>query len=183
MSTDEIINEDSEKNVDKAQENPVGEVTETIEAENKSNEKDWKTEYDKLDDTYKRLYAEFDNFRKRTSKERIDLIKTAGSDVAKAMLPVLDDMERAIANFDNSDVDALKQGITLIFTKLKSTLSEKGVQEFSPIGELFNPDVHEALTQIPSPSEDQKGKIMDVVEKGYKIHDTVIRYPKVVVTI
>ena len=131
-----------------------------------------------LNDKHLRLFAEFENFKKRTAKERMDLYKTAGESVLTALLPVLDDFERSIkANQKQED-----EGVVLIYNKLKSILETKGLKAMEdPVGQELNTDYHEAITNIPAPSDDMKGKIIDVVEKGYFLNEKVIRYAKVVV--
>jgi molecular chaperone GrpE len=132
-------------------------------------------------DKYLRLFAEFENFKKRTSKERIELFKTAGQDVMIALLPVVDDFDRAIKEADKSKNSPEFEGFRLISNKLVESLKSKGLEPVSvEIGETFDSEVHEAITQIPS-GDDQKGKIIDVIEKGYKLGDKILRYPKVVV--
>ncbi len=131
---------------------------------------------------YVRLSAEFDNYRKRTLKEKSELLKMAGEDIIKSILPVIDDFERAIETMDNTgEVDALKEGVTLIYTKLLNVLESKGLKEIQAINEEFDTDYHEAVTKIPAPDEKQKGKVVDVVQKGYTLNSKVIRYSKVVV--
>lgn len=133
-------------------------------------------------DKFLRLFAEFENFRKRTAKERIDLFKTAGEDVMKSLLPVLDDFDRAYAEISKADENELLKGVELIKNKLTDTLKQKGLTAIEvKQGDSFNADDHEAVTQIPAPSGDLKGKIIDVIEKGYKLGDKVIRFPKVVI--
>ncbi|MBL7917073.1 MAG: nucleotide exchange factor GrpE [Bacteroidia bacterium] len=150
--------------------------------ENQANNNDLTAKYNELNDKYLRLYSEFDNFRKRTIKEKSDILKTANEDVLKAILPVIDDFERAIkANENVSDVQAIKEGVQLIYNKLKSTTSQKGLVAFETKGEVFNDDLMEAITHIPAPSDDAKGKVVDELEKGYKLGDKVIRFAKVVV--
>ena len=135
-----------------------------------------------LKDKYTRLFAEFDNFRKRTAKERIEMLKTASGDVIKEMLPVLDDFDRAAkANEASEDINTVKEGFNLIHHKLKHSLEVKGLKPMDSIGQPFDTEYHEAITNIPAPSEDMKGKVVDVVEKGYFINDAVLRYAKVVV--
>lgn len=132
-------------------------------------------------DKFLRLFAEFENYKKRTSKERIELFKTAGQEVLQAMLPVLDDFDRAWAQISKSDDEALVKGVELIQEKLKSTLISKGLEQVEiATGDVFNADFAEAITQIPA-GDDLKGKIVDVVEKGYKLGDKIIRFPKVVI--
>jgi len=144
---------------------------------------DPQVQIDALNDKYLRLYAEFDNYKRRTAKERIELFKTANADVIKSMLSVLDDFDRAKKSMEIAkDIEAVKEGIQLIHHKLKSTLQSQGLTEMeSLVGKAFDTDLHEAITNVPAPSEDLKGKVMDEVEKGYLLNDKVIRYAKVVV--
>ena len=133
-------------------------------------------------DKFLRLFAEFENYKRRTTKERIDLFKTANQEVLQAMLPVLDDFDRALVEISKSDDELLLKGVELIHEKLKSTLVSKGLEEVEVrTGDAFNADYAEAITQIPAPSDNLKGKIVDVLEKGYKLGDKIIRYPKVVI--
>ena len=132
-------------------------------------------------DKYLRLFAEFENYKRRTSKERIELFKTANQEVLLAMLPVLDDFDRAIVEINKSDDELLTKGVELIHEKLKSTLVAKGLEQVDlKAGDAFDADFAEAITQIPAPSDKLKGKIVDVLEKGYKLGDKIIRFPKVV---
>jgi len=148
-------------------------VSDSKELENKVNE---------LNDKYLRLYSEFDNYRRRTVKERSDLIKTASEDVLKALLPIIDDFERAIkANESAEDINAIKEGVHLIYNKLKNVSTQKGLVPFESLGEVFNPDLMEAITHVPAADETQKGKVIDDLEKGYKLGDKVIRFAKVVI--
>lgn len=141
-----------------------------------------KDELAKEKDKFMRLFAEFENYKKRTNKERIDLFKTAGQDIIQSLLPVLDDFDRAYAEIAKTDEKDLLKGVELIKNKLNNTLKTKGLEVVDlKAGDDFNADIHEAITQIPVPSEDLKGKIVDVVEKGYKLGDRVIRFPKVVI--
>ena len=134
-----------------------------------------------LNDKYIRLYSEFDNFRKRTAKEKIELIQSGGEDIFKSVLPVLDDFERAIkSNAETNDINAVKDGVNLIYNKFKSTLTQKGLAEMNSLGEHFNADIHEAITSIPAPSEEMKGKVVDELEKGYNLNGKIIRFAKVV---
>lgn len=140
-----------------------------------------KAKYAELNDKYLRLFSEFDNFRKRTAKEKLDLTVTASENVIKDILPVLDDFERALQNMEKNGNEADLQGVTLIFNKLKDTLKKKGLEEIEAMGVEFNTDEHEALTMIPAPEEDKKGKVLDVIQKGYKLNGKVIRFARVVV--
>lgn len=133
-------------------------------------------------DKYLRLFAEFENYKKRTTKERIELYRTAGQDIIVSLLPVLDDFERGLAEIKKVKEKELLKGMTLINDKLSSTLTQKGLELVeAKAGDVFDADLHEAITQIPAPSDDLKGKIIDVIEKGYKLGDKIIRYPKVVI--
>lgn len=135
-----------------------------------------------LKDKHLRLFSEFDNYRKRTTKERIELFKTANSDLIQELLPVLDDFDRAMNSFEEAqDADAVKEGVQLIHNKLKSTLEKKGLQCMDSQDKDFDTDYHEAITEIPAPSEDLKSKVVKVVEKGYTLNEKVIRFAKVVV--
>ena len=141
-----------------------------------------RAEIGSLKDKYLRQVAEFDNFRKRTAKERMELIQTAGRDVIASLLEVMDDCERAekqIAN--NQELSATKEGLQLVFQKLRNTLQAKGLKAMESTGQEFNPDMHEAITEIPAPSEELKGKVIDEIEKGYYLNDKIIRFAKVVV--
>lgn len=139
-------------------------------------------EFEREKDRYLRLFAEFENYKKRTSRERIEMFKTAGEDVMVSMLPILDDFERALKEIEKNEDDNHFKGVELINNKLRETLKTKGLQlmEVKP-GDTFDADSHEAITQIPAPNAKLKGKIIDVVEKGYTLGDKIIRYPKVVI--
>lgn len=133
-------------------------------------------------DKYLRLSAEFDNYRKRTLKEKAELIKNGGEKAISAILPILDDLERALQNMQKADdVKAMYEGIDLIYQKFLKGLSQEGLQKMDPVGEAFDTDYHEAVALVPAPSEDQKGKVLDCVQTGYKLNDKVIRHAKVVV--
>lgn len=157
-------------------------VPETIQLVNEDKINELQSKVDELNDKYLRLYSEFDNFRKRTAKEKIELIQTAGENIFKIMLPVIDDFERAIkSNADITDPKVISDGVNLIYNKLKNTLSQKGLEEMKSIGEPFNTDLHEAITNIPAPSEELKGKVIEELEKGYSLNGKVIRFAKVVI--
>ncbi len=137
---------------------------------------------DTLNDKYLRLFAEFDNYKRRTQKERVDLLQTAGKDVVISLLPVLDDFERALKATENTtEVDAIREGILLIQTKLNNILSQKGLKPIESLNTVFDTDLHEAITNIPAPTDKLKGKVVDELEKGYTLNDKVIRFAKVVV--
>tara|TARA_R110002049_G_scaffold168526_3_gene335063 strand:- start:1472 stop:2023 length:552 start_codon:yes stop_codon:yes gene_type:complete len=177
---------DIEKNIEKDQvetsDTQTAEVEEQV-IEEKTVEEKLQNELQREKEKFLRLFAEFENYKKRTSRERIEFFSTASEDVMKALLPVLDDFERALAHIeDDKEAEELRKGVLLIYQKLVNTLEQKGLK---PIiiekGDEFNADDHEAITQIPAPSDDLKGKIIDVVEKGYKLGDKIIRFPKVVI--
>ncbi len=166
----------------------VNEARQNQKDENEGNENDASAE-DKLkeelalaNDKFLRLYAEFDNYKRRTSKERVELLQTAGKDVIVSLLPVLDDFERASRAIENAkDVASVKEGVSLVYNKLKNLLAQKGLKEMVSKGEVFDADIHEAVTNIPAPTDVMKGKIVDVLEEGYLLNDKVIRFAKVVV--
>lgn len=149
-------------------------VTDSLEALQK--------EYDKLSDSHLRLMAEFDNYRKRTLKEKSELIKSGGEGIVCNMLPVIDDFERAMQNIRSTeDVDALAEGVELIYNKFISFLAQQGVKPIEAVGKTFDTECFEAIATIPAPEEDLKGKILDCVQTGYIMHEKVIRHAKVVV--
>lgn len=154
------------------------EVKEEVKEEKIEN---FEEKFNELNDKYLRLYSEYDNYRKRTANEKIELIKTAAEGTILALLPILDDFERALPTMENAEDKTHYGGVMLIYNKLKRTLEQKGLEEIKAVGEQFNTDEHEALTQIPAPSEDMKDKVIDVVQKGYKLNGKVIRYARVVV--
>jgi molecular chaperone GrpE len=133
-------------------------------------------------DKYLRLYAEFDNFKRRTAKERIELNQTAGKEVIQSLLEVLDDCDRAEKQLQSGqNADLTREGVQLVFHKLRSALLQRGLKEMDSIGKEFNPDIHEAITELPAPSPNLRGKIIDQVDKGYYLNDKIIRFAKVVV--
>ena len=152
---------------------PVGEDAELVKI---------KVELEEVKDKYLRKVAEFDNYKRRSAKERIELIQTAGRDVITDMLDVLDDCDRAQKQLDNSDnPGAIKEGVMLVFNKLRNTLQSRGVKAMETINKEFNPDLHDAVTEIAAPKEELKGKIIDELMKGYYLNDKIIRHAKVVV--
>ncbi len=179
-----IENNQAEQDVENTQgettndtENAPAEIVEEVSVEEKLRQ-----ENSALNDKYLRLFAEFDNYKRRTQKERVELLQTAGKDVVVSMLPVLDDFERALKATENAtEVEAIREGVMLVQTKLKSILSQKGLKELESINTVFDTDIHEAITKIPAPSDDLKGKVVDELEKGYTLNDKVIRFAKVVV--
>jgi len=174
--------ENTSENTAENVENTDAPIAETERAPELSAEEKLQAEVQQLNDKYLRLYAEFDNYKRRTQKERVELLQTAGKDVIVSLLPVLDDFDRALKAMETAaDVAPVKEGILLVSTKLKNTLAQKGLKDVESISQPFNTDFHEAITNIPAPSDDLKGKVIDEVEKGYTLNDNVIRFAKVVV--
>ena len=172
-TADQELADTQSENVEKEPVEPVIElsVEEKLQLENTA-----------LNDKYLRLFAEFDNYKRRTQKERVELLQTAGKDVVVSLLPVLDDFERALKATENAtEVTAIREGVMLVQTKLKSILSQKGLKELESLHTVFDTDIHEAITKIPAPNDDLKGKVVDELEKGYTLNDKVIRFAKVVV--
>ncbi|MEZ5173231.1 MAG: nucleotide exchange factor GrpE [Bacteroidia bacterium] len=146
------------------------------------NDEGWKKKFEDVNDKYLRLYSEFDNFRKRSAREKIDFVKTASADIFSAILPVLDDFDRASKAMEQSnDIAVVKEGMNLIHQKFWNILNQKGLEPLDAMGKDFDPDFYEAITSIPAADADQKGKVVDVVEKGYTLNGKVIRFAKVVV--
>lgn len=167
-----------EKEVKNEQEMNQEEVNETPEQKEPTAE----DKFNELNEKYIRIHAEFDNYRKRTNKEKLDLISTANSGVLTDLLPIFDDFERAIANNDSvEDIESIREGFKLIFNKFKGTLESKGLKPMEVDGQDFDSELHEAIANIPAPSKKLKGKVIEAVEKGYYLNDKVIRYAKVVV--
>ena len=163
--------QDTDKVAESAEQTPPTDTTAKLQAE-----------LAELKDKYLRLYSDFDNFRKRTAKEKLDLISTASEGVLQTLLPIMDDVERAEGIFDSAENNLVeKDGIVLIFNKFKNTLTARGLKPMEAKGVSFDADLHESIAQFPAPSEDLKGKVIDVVEKGYYLNDKVIRFAKVVV--
>ncbi|WP_264510382.1 nucleotide exchange factor GrpE [Flavobacterium sp. N1719] len=182
MNTENTGNQNPELENELNPETPTTDTPEVEAAEELTVEQQLEEQLAQEKDKFLRLFAEFENYKKRTTKERIDLFKTANQEVLQAMLPVLDDFDRAMQQISKSEDEALVKGVELIHEKLKSTLVAKGLEHVElKAGDEFNADFAEAITQIPAPSADLKGKIVDVIEKGYKLGDKIIRFPKVVI--
>lgn len=166
--------------INKAESNETNEVD--VENEEQDQEAELKEELQKEKDKFLRLFAEFENFKRRTSKERIELFKTANQDVLTALLPVLDDFDRGLNEIRKANDKNLLKGVELIYSKFKDTLNRNGLEEMEvKQGDTFNADLHEAVTQIPAPDAKLKGKIVEVIEKGYRLGgERIVRYPKVV---
>lgn len=164
------------------EEKPVSDKKTTENKEVKTEVEELKEALEKEKERNLRLFAEFENYKKRTTKERMELFKTAGQEVLTAMLPIVDDFDRAVAEINKSENPSVFDGILLINNKFRETLKSKGLTVIDvKTGDIFNADNHEAITQIPAPTEELKGKIIDVVEKGYSLGDKILRYPKVVI--
>lgn len=178
MGKNEKVEELNEELTD----NTEQETASAQEVEEKTQEEVLQEELAKEKDKFLRLFAEFENFKKRTSKERIELFKTAGQEVITALLPVLDDFDRALKELSKSKDTEMFKGVELIDAKLRETLKSKGLEQIEvAAGDTFDAEVHEAITQIPAPDKKMKGKIIDVIEKGFKLGERIIRHPKVVV--
>lgn len=135
-----------------------------------------------LKDKYLRLAAEFENYKRRTVKEKLNMMGTAAKDTLSALLPVMDDFDRAKKNAeDESSTEPFSEGVMMVYNKLSNTLQQKGMKPMESTGEVFDPELHEAITEIPAPTEEMKGKVIDTVEKGYYLNDTILRHAKVVV--
>ena len=180
----------SQEQVESAEAQTVDPSEENTKASSKKKDKNEDDAQDKIEaelkqekDKFLRLFAEFENYKRRTAKERIELFATASEDVMKTLLPVVDDFERALTHLKGHEgADELNKGVDLIYQKLLKTLEQKGLKAIEiENGDPFDADKHEAVTQIPAPSDDLKGKIIDVIEKGYKLGDKIIRFPKVVI--
>lgn len=170
--TDNIADTTSGTNTENQQQNEPSKVY---------TEEEYQLKVNELNDKYLRLYSEFDNFRKRTLREKIDLSRTASEEVIKDLLPVLDDFDRAMASMQTTEqIEAVKEGVQLIHSKMRAIFTSKGLQEIKSIGEEFNTDFHEAITSIPAPSDELKNKVVDEIQKGYMLNDKVIRFSKVV---
>jgi molecular chaperone GrpE len=162
----------------------TAENSEQIETKTEEQAIDYEQKYHEINDKYLRLSAEYDNFRKRSLKEKMDLIKTAGEDILLNILPVMDNFERGLKSINNNLSDegkAIIEGVELIYNKFKEFLQQRGVKEIDALGKAFDTDLHEAITKIPVEQEDMKGKVIDVLEKGYMMHEKVIRFSKVVI--
>ena len=180
MSKEKINEEQENQNTEQLNEEQVENSSEEQVEEQK--ELTWEDKYNEINDKFVRLYAEFDNYRRRTNKERIELISTASTGVVKDMIPVLDDFDRALANNEKSDdIKAVKEGFVLVSTKFRSILEGKGLKAMESKGKPFDSELHEAIANIPAPEKKLKGKVVDDVEKGYLLNDKVIRFAKVVV--
>ena len=184
-SEEENIKDQVEEILDEAIEEADGKAenstNENGQDEKASEKEQLKADLEKEKDKFLRLFAEFENYKRRTSKERVELFKTASQDVMVSMLPVLDDFDRALNEIKKAKDKELLKGVELISNKFKETLRSKGLEQMEiKEGDTFDPEIHEAITQIPAPKDKLKGKIVDVVEKGYKLGDRIIRYPKVV---
>lgn len=162
--------------------NHPDDVEATTDEKSETKEDSAEAKINELNDRYLRLYSEFENFRRRSSKEKLTLLETASFDVIKSLLPVLDDMERAIkSNETIEDINSVKEGFTLVYNKLQKTLESKGLKPMDALEKPFDVDYHEALTKIPAPTEELKGKVVDVLEKGYMVNDKIVRFAKVVI--
>jgi len=179
---EEVFHEEELLQEEEGQTSGEADSTQEEMTEERSEEEVLKEELGKEKDKFLRLFAEFENYKKRTTRERMELYKTAGQEVISALLPVLDDFDRAVREIDRSEDTELFKGVTLIQNKFRDTLMGKGLEEIEVLpGDTFDAEIHEAVTQIPAPEKKLQGKVVDVIEKGYKLGDRIIRHPKVVV--
>lgn len=179
---EEIKNKEEQKDVNQA--SAIDEEQSLPDAEKSESTPEAKLEVELSEarDKYLRLYSDFENYKKRVMRDRIELTKMAGADIFLAILPVMDDMERAIkAMNEKAEAEGIKEGLNLIYNKLKSTTEAKGLKAMDSIGKVFDADIHDAITNAPAPSNDMKGKVLDEIEKGYYLNDKVIRHAKVIV--
>lgn len=180
--SDDDMNTENVTNNQEEEINATPDSDNVSESEENGQEADWEKKYNELNDSHLRLHADFDNFRRRTIKEKSELIKTAGEKVIVDLLPILDDFERALENIKStSENESTTQGIELIYNKFVSFLLKNGVKKMDVIGQPFDMEKHEALTTIPAESDDMKDKIVDCIQPGYEMGDKVIRFPKVIV--
>lgn len=185
LEKQEIIDHESESQTqqkEKEQDAQTDQDQETAAETPLSEEEQLKKSLANEQDKFLRLFAEFENYKKRTSKERVDLFKTANQEVIVAMLPVVDDFERALKELSKDESSDLFKGVSLIQNKFWGVLKNKGLEEVAvKAGDVFDSELHDAITQIPAPDKKMKGKIIDVIEKGFQLGDKIIRHPKVVV--
>lgn len=176
MNTEETLHTEEQEPTQATEAAEIAQETEVTPVEK------LEAEITELKDKYLRLYADFENFRRRTAKEKLELISSANEELMKAVLPVVDDFERAMSSFETvTEIAPLKEGVGLIYHKFSKTLESRGLKPMVAKGEKFDADLHESITQFPAPSDDLKGKVIDEVEKGYFLNEKVIRYAKVVV--
>lgn len=184
MSKEKKINQDKIEKETEINEQDSQNIEKDLESESTEKVEDLGQKLIEMNDKYLRLYSDFENYRKRTSKEKLDMIKFASEDTIKDLLPIIDDFERAIEDIENQDVpETTKEGFRLIYSKLMNTLTQKGVKPINAKGELFDENIHEAITQIPAQCDEDKGRVIDEITKGYFMFDKVIRFSKVVVAI
>src|SRR5690554_474048 len=184
MSKEKKSNQDKIEKETEINEQDSQSIEKDLESESTEKVEDLGQKLIEMNDKYLRLYSDFENYRKRTSKEKLDMIKYASEDTIKDLLPIIDDYERAMEDIDNQDIsDTTKEGLRLIYSKLMNTLTQKGVKPINAKGELFDENIHEAITQIPAQCDEDKGRVIDEITKGYFMFDKVIRFSKVVVAI
>ncbi len=185
QNEEQAVQDEQTQNTAESAENatPENEEEQSIEEQQEDEITLLKKQLQEANDKYLRLYSDFENFRRRNSKEKLDLMQNAGSELVKELLPVVDDFERANAsNLEAKEIDAIKEGFELIYNKLSNTLKNKGLKPMATeAGDDFDTDKHEAITNIPAPKPELKGKVVDIIEKGYLFNDKVLRYAKVVV--
>ena len=184
MSKEKKSNQDNIEKATEIKEQDSQNIEKNLESESTEKVEDLGQKLIEMNDKYLRLYSDFENYRKRTSKEKLDMIKYASEDTIKDLLPIIDDYERAMEDIENQDIsDTTKEGLKLVYSKLMNTLTQKGVKPINAKGELFDENIHEAVTQIPAQCNEDKGRVIDEITKGYFMFDKVIRFSKVVVAI
>ena len=182
LKDQEKVNKETPENTDIDTNQEDTEVTEEKEAPKELPKPTCEEELELYKDKHLRMYSEFENFRRRSAKERIELMQNAGQEIITTLLPILDDFDRAkIANENSEDITAIKEGMDLIYNKIFTLLSQKGLKPMDAMGKDFNSDDYEAIAKIPAPSKDLKGKVIDVTEKGYYLNSKIIRHAKVVI--
>jgi molecular chaperone GrpE len=180
--SEDLKKEQENQEINNKEESPSGDVPAEENAGNVTPERSPEEKMADLEDKYLRMVAEFDNYRKRTARERLELLMTAGEDTMKGLLPALDDFERAVkAMHETDDITAVREGMELIYTKLSKYLESKGLKQLEALGKDLDTDEHDAVTKFPAPSDDQKGKVIEVLQPGYALNGKIIRYAKVVV--
>ena len=182
LKDQEKVNKETQENTDIDTNQEDTEATEEKEAPEELPKPTCEEELELYKDKHLRMYSEFENFRRRSAKERIELMQNAGQEIITTLLPILDDFDRAkIANENSEDITAIKEGMDLIYNKIFTLLSQKGLKPMDAMGKDFNSDDYEAIAKIPAPSKDLKGKVIDVTEKGYYLNSKIIRHAKVVI--
>lgn len=179
IQNDEVLEQIENGNTETQEAEAIGEDFGQV-ADNQESNNDLQQQLDDMKDKYMRMFAEFDNYKKRSIREKLDFMKSAAQDTLSALLPVLDDFDRA-KKFAEGKENAWDTGVDLVYQKLYTVVKGKGLEPMDSTGQVFDPELHEAITEIPAPTEELKGKVVDTIEKGYRLNDKIIRHAKVVV--